>query len=86
MRWALRLVLVAVVLLSGCGAGTRVPPASDRASNPQTPPPGSQDEPSAIDPDADAAPDITVTTFDGDRFSLTDHRGMPVVINFFDSW
>ena len=32
------------------------------------------------------APDFTVTTFDGDTFSLSDLRGKIVVINFWASW
>jgi cytochrome c biogenesis protein CcmG/thiol:disulfide interchange protein DsbE len=30
--------------------------------------------------------DFTVTTFDGDLFSLPDHRGKVVVINFWAHW
>jgi cytochrome oxidase Cu insertion factor (SCO1/SenC/PrrC family) len=86
MQWALRAGLVATVLLTACGGDSTMPPTADRAPTPQTTPSPSPDEASGADRAADAAPDITVTTFQGDRFSLADHRGMPVVINFFDSW
>lgn len=33
-----------------------------------------------------AAPDFTINTFDGATFRLSDHKGSPVVINFFASW
>jgi hypothetical protein len=33
-----------------------------------------------------AAPDFTVTTFEGDRFRLGEHKGTPVVLNFWESW
>jgi cytochrome c biogenesis protein CcmG/thiol:disulfide interchange protein DsbE len=32
------------------------------------------------------APDFTITTFKGDKISLKDLRGKPVVINFWASW
>jgi hypothetical protein len=41
---------------------------------------GSDDQP------ANPAPDFTVTTFDGSRFSLSQQRGSPVVLNFWESW
>lgn len=33
-----------------------------------------------------AAPDFTVTTFDGQTYSLADLKGKPVVVNFWASW
>jgi cytochrome c biogenesis protein CcmG/thiol:disulfide interchange protein DsbE len=33
-----------------------------------------------------AAPDFTLTTFDGKRVRLSEQRGHPVVINFWASW
>ena len=30
--------------------------------------------------------DFEVGTFDGDTFALAEHRGTPVVINFWESW
>lgn len=32
------------------------------------------------------APDFTVTTFDGESFTLSEHRGNIVVVNFWGSW
>lgn len=32
------------------------------------------------------APAFAVETFAGETFSLTDHRGTPIVINFWESW
>jgi len=32
------------------------------------------------------APDFTVRLFDGGSFRLSDHRGKPVLINFYASW
>lgn len=34
----------------------------------------------------DAAPDFSVQTFTGERFRLSEHRGTPVVLNFWESW
>ncbi|HWL65465.1 MAG TPA: hypothetical protein VNP73_05770 [Actinomycetota bacterium] len=33
-----------------------------------------------------AAPDFTVTTFEGEEFRLAVHKGTPVVLNFWESW
>ena len=32
------------------------------------------------------APDFTVQTFDGHSFTLSEQRGTPVVLNFWESW
>ena len=32
------------------------------------------------------APDFTVETFDGRSFTLSEQRGTPVVLNFWESW
>ncbi len=32
------------------------------------------------------APDFTLTTFDGERFTLSEHRGKTIVLNFWGSW
>ncbi|MCA1674014.1 MAG: TlpA family protein disulfide reductase [Actinobacteria bacterium] len=34
----------------------------------------------------DAAPDIALTDFDGERFELSDYEGKPLVVNFWASW
>ncbi len=40
----------------------------------------------APEPDGGAAPDFTVTTFDGQEITLSDYRGQVVVVNFWASW
>lgn len=37
-------------------------------------------------PASKKAPAFTVETFDGEAFSLAEHRGTPVVLNFWESW
>ena len=34
----------------------------------------------------ETAADFTLTLFDGGSFRLADHRGAPVIVNFFASW
>lgn len=34
----------------------------------------------------EAAPDFTIEQFEGGSFSLSEHKGRPVVVNFFASW
>src|SRR5690625_6969692 len=35
---------------------------------------------------APPAPDFVLTTIDGDKFRLADHRGQVVVVNFWATW
>jgi hypothetical protein len=85
MRWTLTSGIAAAILLTACGGASAPPSASERtpATQPASASPG---ETSGKARAADAAPEFAVTTFEGDRFTLADHMGMPVVINFFDSW
>lgn len=38
------------------------------------------------DGEPEAAADFTLTLFDGGSFRMSDHRGDPVIVNFFASW
>lgn len=83
----------AVVLFGACGGGSEVGPAAK--ADPPTP--VDDGAPIARDsadksrktepaPNADLAPGFTVTTFEGERFRLSELRGIPVVLNFWESW
>jgi hypothetical protein len=51
--------------------------------------PGSKAPRSGHDKSSDSqnlAPDFSVKTFEGSTFRLSDHRGTPVVLNFWESW
>lgn len=83
----------AVVLFGACGGANEVGPAATADS----PTPVDDGAPIARDragksrktepaPNADLAPDFTVTTFEGERFRLSELRGTPVVLNFWESW
>ncbi|HZA41618.1 MAG TPA: redoxin domain-containing protein [Actinomycetota bacterium] len=89
------IVLVVAVAFVAAACGGDSPEASgDQSRSPSvagasSPDPGSnrngkqngdQSEPE------DLAPDFSVETFDGDTFKLSDHRGTPVVLNFWESW
>ena len=39
-----------------------------------------------MQPKSGAAPDFTLTTFNGEQFRLSDQRGKVIVINFWASW
>ncbi|MGH2757690.1 MAG: TlpA family protein disulfide reductase [Actinomycetota bacterium] len=49
---------------------------------------GPSDAPGSNDPAPDSGAEIEfqVDTFDGSTFALSQHRGTPVVINFWESW
>jgi cytochrome oxidase Cu insertion factor (SCO1/SenC/PrrC family) len=83
--------LILVILgLSACGGATQPaePPSSATTQDPSPAeePAPEETQPGEVDRPDDAAPDFSVTTFDGERFTLAEQTGMPVVINFFDSW
>jgi cytochrome oxidase Cu insertion factor (SCO1/SenC/PrrC family) len=72
------LVLVTAGLaLSACGA-----PAGPTRSEGANPGAGRGRE----QPASEQAPDFTVETFDGHSFTLSEQRGTPVVLNFWESW
>ncbi|MBA2425699.1 MAG: redoxin domain-containing protein [Actinobacteria bacterium] len=60
--------------------------------SPQTAPAGGSDRSSVKSGRAGTGaepvkgPDFTLATFDGSGFRLADHRGTPVVLNFWESW
>jgi cytochrome oxidase Cu insertion factor (SCO1/SenC/PrrC family) len=79
-------IIVAGLALAACGVES--PQATDPAPA-TSPTPGdgaAKDRNDTRDPPANPAPDFTVTTFDGTRFSLSEQRGSPVVLNFWESW
>lgn len=53
-----------------------------------TPPPasGGGDDKPAAGSGPDSGYDFAVETFDGETFTMSDHRGSPVVLNFWESW
>ena len=84
-RWMLITMLASSLIATGCG--TSEPPADvaevpteDRVTSPPA-----NSRPTDGD-HAWSGPDFTVTTFEGDRFTLSAQAGQPVVINFWESW
>lgn len=71
MRYA---VLLSALLVAGC-ASEPAPPDS-----PAAPP----DSPASAEPAL--APDFTLTSLDGEPFTLSEHRGEVVVLNFWATW
>jgi cytochrome oxidase Cu insertion factor (SCO1/SenC/PrrC family) len=71
------LLVAAGLALSACG--TQVGPTrSDGTSSGS----GRGGDDRSLEP----APDFTVETFDGHSFTLSEQRGTPVVLNFWESW
>lgn len=79
--WVLGLLTAVVAGLVAC---------SDSAP-PERPETGAPRPTHAVSPEEDPSPpdegvEFTVTTFEGDRFSMREQRGTPVVLNFWESW
>lgn len=89
MRFARATAAVGVlIILVACGASTdrsatdvREPRVTAAAQAKTT----KADAPPALS--AKPAPDFSLRTFDGDTFTLSEHRGeLPVVLNFWAPW
>jgi cytochrome c biogenesis protein CcmG/thiol:disulfide interchange protein DsbE len=86
-RWLLGVIALGVVaVVGGITTWVLVAAGADEASAPPTP-----DGPMcevAVEPAAtpDAAPAFRVPGLDGGCIDLADHRGKPVVLNFWASW
>lgn len=74
-------IAAAMLLVVSCGGPETSPEAEPRS---KAPPAGNDDSSDARS--KDLAPDFSVQTFDGETFRLADHRGTPVVLNFWESW
>lgn len=82
MKKALWLLVATLILFAGCGGA---PGPADQPTPTATPAGPGPEEATRIRAGEDA-PDFTVTTLDGDRFTLSEHRGKVVVLAFFATW
>jgi cytochrome oxidase Cu insertion factor (SCO1/SenC/PrrC family) len=85
LRTVLGAALVLLLATVACGeTGSNDAPRQDARA-----PAGADESPRNEPPDessADAAPDFSFETFEGEVFSLAEQRGTPVVLNFWESW
>jgi cytochrome oxidase Cu insertion factor (SCO1/SenC/PrrC family) len=95
MKWIRTFVLLLLIALMATGCGGGSPEAEgNREASPEAatpaPGPGGSDQGGEQNGDKaqpeDLAPDFSVETFEGNTFKLSEHRGMPVVLNFWESW
>lgn len=78
MRYAL-LFLLSIGLLTGCG--------DDPDSSPESAPRTSADAKSGtVYDDPKPAPDVDMTTLDGETINLSDQTGKVVLVNFWATW
>jgi cytochrome oxidase Cu insertion factor (SCO1/SenC/PrrC family) len=80
-RTLLGAAFVLLLATAACGEDTATDAPTQNARAP-----ASADESPADESSADAAPDFSFETFEGDDFSLAEQRGTPVVLNFWESW
>jgi AhpC/TSA family len=73
-------IALAALLAPACGGASS--PSSDR---PPTDSQRDRERRSGENP-TETAPDFSVETFAGAQFRLSEQRGMPVVLNFWESW
>jgi hypothetical protein len=74
-------IAATMLLVVSCGGPERSPQTEPRSNAPRTGNDKSSDAGST-----DLAPDFSVQTFDGETFDLSEYRGTPVVLNFWESW
>ena len=63
--------------------GSEEPGSSDRSATARD---GDKPAPPRERCSSNCAPDFSVTTFAGERFTLAQHHGKVVVLNFWESW
>jgi hypothetical protein len=88
--------LLAVAALFGAACGSTQesePERAPAAARPErTPSPGDASKPKGGKtprpeaPVEDPAPAFAFETFEGETFRLSEHRGTPIVLNFWESW
>ncbi|MEP0546092.1 MAG: TlpA disulfide reductase family protein [Rhodothermales bacterium] len=71
-RFRSLLALVVALAFAGCQSETPPPPGAAPAVDAEA--------------DSDLAPDFTLTALDGSSFTLSEHRGEVVVLNFWATW
>ena len=87
MKKNLAALLLAALLLTGCGAAPvetqpQTEPSTETTQPLTTQPPTTQ----ATEPARQAAPDFTMYTLEGEPVKLSDFQGKPVILNFWASW
>ena len=84
------IVLVAALLLAGCGGPDASPagsePEGSTAATTPAAPPAPEAPGAASEPPIPERPVLVTTTFDGKVFDLAKHRGQWVVVNFWATW
>ncbi len=85
------MVLIGLILLSGCQPKPVQPPANTNQPTLPAPPPTVPSPPPAPALPvgvsiSNMAPDFNLRTFTGDNISLSDFRGRPVLLNFWATW
>lgn len=82
--------IAAVLLLSACGPSPSPPAQAPVVVTPAAPAPAAEPAPAPAAPAADAPkpeiPTLVVDTFGGGKFTLAEHRGQWVVVNFWATW
>jgi hypothetical protein len=92
---ALILLAAAALLLSACASSEEAPSDSpgEISAPTRSPDEGSAGKPKGNKsprpeepPVENPAPDFAFETFEGETFRLSEERGTPVVLNFWESW
>ena len=88
-RIVVPLILLALAVAACSDQGGGSPLQVEERDTPATASEGDGDKPesgSGGGNGKDTGHDFTVETFDGQTFTMSDHRGKPVVLNFWESW
>lgn len=91
-RTRIAAAVAALALGAACASADRVEPLSVASEEPGysdrsgTPRDGGTPAAPREKCSSNCAPDFSVTTFTGERFTLAQHHGKVVVLNFWESW
>ncbi len=86
MRKIAALIALVLMVFPACASSPENPTATADAGSTPTAPSGEKGGSSKGEGAPWTGPDFSVETFDGETFTLADHAGTPIVLNFWESW
>lgn len=88
LAWTISIAVAVALFGAACASSAGNDPLAGPPGDAgvKTAPPASGEGKKDRGKQGDSGHDFSVETFDGDTFVLSRYRGMPVVLNFWESW